>query len=824
MQRHISTLEGHDSQTSSSSWPHHRIQTAPAALSCEESRNILLQDLGEKVDEVDVEFFFKGLLPRLKTQSLLSSVEDSLIASGAIGIDSRGRPNRWKKYFPRAPSKQDAVEDNVFASLEALVKAIRDAAESPSDPTLHFVCRPTKSPESSTRDNPSRPDSYGILYGREKSTPAQWIDIAVPAEFKKDSGQKAENDNGKKILWSMYHIMREDPTRRFVYGFTIQDTKMRLWFVNRSDTFVSRNFNFIRNPRYVVHFFLSLLFATPDDLGWDDTITRVSPPDVTENIVYDIKVGETVYRTKRLISNLGAEAIHGRGTRVWEVIKLDSKGRETGERRVLKDFWADADRKPEGDILQRIRNSGTSKQREKIRRYFMAAEDQGEVYVGNQIDHTHVVMRKGMKPSRVTPLKIATNPSTRTASKLPVKGGFTLPRPVTGNSDIKYSAKVHYRVVFTEVGKTLQEVDSLLTVFDCLGDVVEGLKYFHQCGWVHRDISVGNVLLVGQEGKITDVEYAKRVSDNKTHGVRTGTPYFMAVEVAAGRYLWGALKLSAPGIELEEDLDRDEMRQQREANTERLRMAQASSSIAEPASHPTPFRQNSLHDMESVLWLAIWTLLCSKLLTPVGIDPAEWERYMEEHSAIAIELFRDARAQMSLLTSDLFFEEHVQRLHPILRPIARLLDACRRALMQHYREAEADLEALQESTNAAAGLHNKFAVNLENICILLNQRDIKIDVGEESDQSRAVRQARDRAAEELAEPLVDHPDPEDAHNDVEASEVSDTEDGTGDQGHFDEDNEEGSSDLRKKRKAKAELQESHNMTLRRRRIAGTAEF
>lgn len=50
---------------------------------------------------------------------------------------------------------------------------------------------------------------------------------------------------------------------------------------------------------------------------------------------------------------------------------------------------------------------------------------------------------------------------------------------------------------------------------------VLGLKALHLAGWVHRDISIGNILIVNGRGKITDVEYAKRVNDNMTHGVQT---------------------------------------------------------------------------------------------------------------------------------------------------------------------------------------------------------------------------------------------------------------------------------------------------------------
>ena len=37
----------------------------------------------------------------------------------------------------------------------------------------------------------------------------------------------------------MSHIMREDPRRRFVFGFNMGKRTMRLWFASRSEVLVS---------------------------------------------------------------------------------------------------------------------------------------------------------------------------------------------------------------------------------------------------------------------------------------------------------------------------------------------------------------------------------------------------------------------------------------------------------------------------------------------------------------------------------------------------------------------------------------------------------
>ena len=60
------------------------------------------------------------------------------------------------------------------------------------------------------------------------------------------------------------------------------------------------------------------------------------------------------YRTKRMISNIGADTLRGRGTRVWEAVELDGNDEEVevATTCVLKDSWVDVDRSRGGKILE----------------------------------------------------------------------------------------------------------------------------------------------------------------------------------------------------------------------------------------------------------------------------------------------------------------------------------------------------------------------------------------------------------------------------------------------------------------------------------------
>ena len=61
------------------------------------------------------------------------------------------------------------------------------------------------------------------------------------------------------------------------------------------------------------------------------------------------------------------------------------------------------------------------------------------------------------------------------------------------------------------------------------------LYILHSLGWVHRDISSGNILIVDDFIKIADLEYAKREDDTSQHGIRTVCHTLkLSIVVAAG--------------------------------------------------------------------------------------------------------------------------------------------------------------------------------------------------------------------------------------------------------------------------------------------------
>ncbi|KAF9447329.1 hypothetical protein P691DRAFT_671771, partial [Macrolepiota fuliginosa MF-IS2] len=112
-------------------------------------------------------------------------------------------------------------------------------------------------------------------------------------------------------------------------------------------------------------------------------------------------------------------------------------------------------------------------------------------------------------------------------------GGRRLSKPVFSRV---YRVKKHYRLVYAQVGHPLDQAENLSTSLTAITHAFIALALLYLVCWVHRDVSVGNIILVkvGDEvqGKLSDLEYAKTFGTSSAGGdPKTGTPFFMPVEI-----------------------------------------------------------------------------------------------------------------------------------------------------------------------------------------------------------------------------------------------------------------------------------------------------
>ncbi|EKM48777.1 uncharacterized protein PHACADRAFT_132197 [Phanerochaete carnosa HHB-10118-sp] len=688
--------------------------TAPCDLATNQLRHVVLDDLQETVYQAEWQWFQQAILPASHHSFDMKEIMKTLTNKGVL--TSVHNQARWSAFANCPPAVDPDDEDTVFAVLQDIISAIRGSSNIRVKRETNFLCKPTTVPSSSTRDNKSKPDGYFVVNDDsvDKSAP-RWIDIAVPAEFKKKNTDESRNQNATQILWSLTHIMREDPRRRFVIGFTIEDCRMRLWVATRSD-----------DIEKVIDFVLRISFARRDELGFDDTIVRLPTLDSCGGPQYEILVNKKWYRTQRLISNIGAEALRGRGTRVWEVRELDRRGgKEIGPRLVLKDSWVDADRDREATILENIRKSATTDvQREAFDTYLLHAKDSWDVRTaGNKVDSTRkVICRRPLPPAmRAMAVKKYPDEDKTVDVTLPPQGAIA-GTSSEGPGPVMFAAKVHHRILFGDVGKTIMEAGTLGAAFRVLANIITILKVLHQCGWVHRDVSAGNVLIINNVGKLVDVEYAKHESDDRSHEVRTGTAYFMAVEVEQHRYRFGKRNgprankdhTSSDAQEESEDSDAETARELRLVREQQLvpdsewppdkKKYTLPVPDALPVLHVMPFRHNPLHDLESVLWLALYIVLCSTIEKwNADLPDEEWANYSLARSRLAAKLFNDSVFRSEVIGVGNAFCSSLAKLHPAIQAICDKLDEYIMELVGLYRSAEQrQLQAAIEAASASS--------------------------------------------------------------------------------------------------------------------------
>ncbi|KAG8682287.1 hypothetical protein FRC11_015084, partial [Ceratobasidium sp. 423] len=370
----------------------------------------------------------------------------------------------------------------------------------------------------------------------------------------------------------------------------------------------------------------------------------------------------------------------GRGTRVWKVRKVEN-GRLVGPVYALKDVWVHEDRHPEHEILQKIRE-----QQPEYSRYFLTPIDFGFALLGSTAppipDSTHNILgrQRDLKPTRTVRriLFVPINGSrtsksqsrkTSSASRHSVGHGGDVPdSKLGGHRDFSYLSKhprLHYRVVFEEVGDPVHDLRHFSEIFLAI-----------QGGW--EDV-------LPQRGVIMDLEYTKATNDtNEPHDVKMGTAAFMATEVAASQYhrLRALRKIARSGVSAfmppVESLTSD--------NKEPIQPRKP----RKPRKPLPPFRHNPLHDMESVWWLCLWIVF---YMVPASMRSTQAQ--LDSYHAT----FRNQDKKFNVLCMPGSLEEVTEHLWDNPNPFAEILedwaDLLNRCYSTSYQRHDASTDSLK---------------------------------------------------------------------------------------------------------------------------------
>ncbi|KAJ3559363.1 hypothetical protein NM688_g391 [Phlebia brevispora] len=572
-------------------------------------------DAGPFSREVCPDWFCTSVLPPLRDDINLCHVIDGLISKDVI------KGGRFST-FQLDPKEIEGNENVIFRErLQTLVGSIVKTARTPTTkPTMKFYHNGEKVPRSYIRKNKTRPDSYGLLLTapQGEKDPVHWIDLGLLGEVKKVDTEGSRGDDEVKLAWNMHYCLCEDPRRRFIFAFTIENTEMRLWFCSRQNLIITRAFNFITDCSRTVYFFLTLMFATTYRLGWDPTMTRC--PDGQ----YDIKVYSapnqfTHYRTLQLVSDYEVDSTFGRGARMWKVRRLDATGQPYGEPLTLRDYWIEFDRPREGATYRRLRDANSSDSYQALLDdFFCAVVIDGDVYIEEeqQYDNSHTLaLHDAVVPegSPIFTFKGAKGIDTGAVGNYPIKK--VLKADIKGKLTLE--PLVHYRIVVEETLRPLHELCSVGKIFTALGHVCAALQAMHEQGLVHRNVCPENIMVDSSRIRLTGLEQVKHMQDTSIHTERIVSSNFTAVEVAWETWAFGK---GEPVPSSSESYSYS-------ASVVETDVA----GTVHQAILAVPFRYNPLHDLESVWWVAVYVMVkreaqdsnpdASHLLAKEKLDP-----------------------------------------------------------------------------------------------------------------------------------------------------------------------------------------------------------
>ncbi|KAG8937945.1 hypothetical protein FRC04_009870, partial [Tulasnella sp. 424] len=373
--------------------------------------------------------------------------------------------------------------------------------------------------------------------------------------------------------------------------------------------------------------------------------------------------------------------------------------------KVLKEVWLDSDSKTEGQnldaIFERLQEiaaegdegifKGFNKKSKKSLKRCLKAKSWGRYFLTKVCDWQGCESKEVPPAAHSDPTLFDSPTSTITPSSIPHSDRTrtttyqaTNPVPVAQNRlPRRHCPKRQYRVIFEEVCEALHDVQRLRDVATALLDSVFALQLMFLAGWVHRDISSGNIYAyrfqksgtkkVKVQGILADLEYAKRFEPELAEGSsdpKTGTAFFMAVEIQK-QVLFYNLDASQSNHSLakgrNKELDNNEEEESEEKEYEEGLSEESSSessssseeSSEEEASESNLKRSidvihNFEHDMESIFWLYLWILLLVK-------------RLRKARKALLRGYYRRA-----------FNFDDRASYAPLYRPVSKMLKSCRR--------------------------------------------------------------------------------------------------------------------------------------------------
>ncbi|TFY81590.1 hypothetical protein EWM64_g2420 [Hericium alpestre] len=546
-------------------------------------------------------------------------------------------------------------ETQLYRPLTVILNAVTKLCE-PDERTFDIVWydeHATNSDAQFMAD--TRPDIAAVIQGGR----TRWGALHTLIQVKK----KADTlPTVSGLLRFVYQALREQFDRRFMYGMVFSMYNLTVWHVDRSGALASEVFNIHEEPLRFIKVILSFIMLRPEELGWDPTM-KMYIEDVHEGKItrryglpsYTIKENEengTSNAFERMwivsvpkpsaqpdesrpgdagapplplseeeefvvfnaVSLSGSEVVKGRATRIWKAWKMVDMVISKEQRKVyiIKDCWRDERRGEEGAFYVQ---AGVCPG---VALYY----SHGDVRIGERrnVDCTFKLVRKNVK-AQGKPLYLRTDQRDQASwsqDYFTALTGWEYPQYVPRN-------RIHMRLVMASHGHPLTKFSTLQELLGALHDAIQGHKYLYENGVLHRDISLGNILITGlpapNRGILIDLDNGINWPDHKTHadGERMGTLAFMSYEILSNRrILSGTLAFPPTGP------DGSILYSFFSKRDERMDM------------NLKDVTHDAVHDLESFFWVLCW--LCVAREGPGRARHFNTDGLSEEQVAEAIQI------------------------------------------------------------------------------------------------------------------------------------------------------------------------------------------
>ncbi|KIW99446.1 uncharacterized protein Z518_11185 [Rhinocladiella mackenziei CBS 650.93] len=176
--------------------------------------------------------------------------------------------------------------------------------------------------------------------GKEDST-YHWSRILVPGEPKRNPCHDMATATWLDLARYVREVLAAQDTRRFVLGFTLCGSIMRLWEFDRVGGIASTPFNINRDGLQFVSVVLGFLWTGNEQLGFDPTV-------VESNGIRYMKITRNGQPERLVLETLmkRATSVIGRATTCWKAYR---DGDESRTPLVVKDSWQFSERDEEGE-------------------------------------------------------------------------------------------------------------------------------------------------------------------------------------------------------------------------------------------------------------------------------------------------------------------------------------------------------------------------------------------------------------------------------------------------------------------------------------------